>query len=350
MSVLMIEGFDTYNGLGANTGLIAKWNAPGGSGQSMITGRFSGQAWRLQPAIGQAIQRTFTATPISSIAVGSAIRLTNLFSATPTAKAHLCLVNSTGTVFQCGIIFDTNGSISAYRVSGDVSGTLLGSSAANVMAANTWHYVEVEFVISATVGRVTVYVDGVQKLNLTGVNTANGGATVTADSLRLSSTNGGNGNGGFIDYDDIYVVDAAAKLGERRVETLRPSADTAQKDWTPDTGTVNFSRVNDTLADGTTFVQASVVGNLDLYDIVDLSSTPAAIDAVNIIAYAQKTDATTRAIQLAAKLSATTVTSADNNLAASIARFDSLLLTKPGGGAWAATDVNALQIGPKVSV
>jgi hypothetical protein len=348
MAVVLIEGFDMYNGLGANTGLVSKWTAPGGSGQSMVAGRFGGQAWRLQPAIAQAIERTLPAAG-TTFAVGAAIRLTSLFPGTPSAKSHLCL-NKFGTGLQCGILFDASGSISAWRLSGDVSGTLLGTSATGLMAPNVWYYVEVEFVISTTVGRITVYLNGTQILNVTGANTANNGVGTNADTLHLASTNGGNGNAGFVDYDDMYVVDVATKLGERRVETLRPTADTATKQWTPDTGTVDFSRVNATLAQSTTFVQASTVGNLDLYDIADLSSTPAAIDAVQYNIFAQKTDATTRDIAAVGDISGTQQQTADFPLGVGVGKLQQLFLLNPSGGAWSASDVNALRIGPKVTV
>lgn len=347
MAVVLIEGFDMYNGLGANTGLISKWTAPSGSGNSMTAGRFGGQAWRLQPAIGQGIERSLPAAG-TTFAVGAAIRLTSLFPGTPSAKSHLCLTKF-GSFFQCGILFDAGGTISAWRLSGDVSGTLLGTSAA-VMAPNIWYYIEVEFVISTTVGRITVYVNGTQVLNLTGQNTANGGVGTNADTLHLASTNGGNGNGGFVDYDDIYVTDVATKLGERRIETLRPSADATPLNWTPDTGTVHFSRVNATLAQSVTFDQASVVGNLDLYDIADLSSTPATIDAVQYNVFAQKTDATTRAIASVGDIAGAQDISPDMSLGVGVGKFQYLALTKPGGGAWTAADVNSLRIGPKVTV
>lgn len=349
MTLLLMEGFDVYNGLGANTGLISRWAAPGGSGQSMTAGRFGGQAWRLQPAIGQAIMRQLPAAG-TTFAVGAAIRCTSLFPGTPSAKAHICLYNN-ASGFQTSIVFDANGSISAWRCSGDVSGTLLGTSAINVMAANVWHYIEVEFVISTTVGRVTVYVDGVQKLNLTGVNTANLGVGTTADSIRLSSTNGGNGNGGFVDYDDMYIIDAAAKLGERKVETLVPTSDVAAV-FTHNIGTSNFSAVDDPQANGDTdYVQSSNVGDTDTYGFSDLTSVPATIDGVQVIAFAQKTDAATRAINLQLKSGATTDNGANFNLAVGYQRFDRLLGLDPNGSiAWTAANVNALQGGPKIAV
>jgi hypothetical protein len=350
MAVLFLEGFDMYNGLGTNIGLSSKWAIPGGSGQSMVTGRFGGQAWRLQPAIAQAIQRQFSASGLTTVTIGGAFRVTNLFPGSPSARSHVCFMSGT-TGFQCGIIFDTGGSISALRISSDTGSTTLGTTAAGVMAANVWHYIEVEIVVSTTVGRITIYVDSVQKLNLTGQNTANLGVGTTVDSIRFASTNGGNGNAGFVDYDDIYILDAATKIGERRVETLRPNADVGGSlNWTPDTGTVHFSRVNATVAQSTTFVSASAVGNLDLYDIADLSSTPATIDAVQYNVFAMKTDAAARSIATIGDLAGVQQQSPDISLPSSVGKFEYLALTKPGGGAWTATDINALRIGPKVTV
>jgi hypothetical protein len=346
MALLFIDGFDMYNGLGANIGLASKWNPLSGNPISLVTGRFGGQAVRFANVnTGTGCDRPITAG--TTFSFGCAIRLQAFPGGTPTQKGHLQFYKQ-GAFFQCGILFDTAGAISAYRLASDTSGTLLGTSSAAVLAINVWAYVECEVVISTTVGRITVYVNGTQVLNLTGVNTANGGVGTTADTFRFASVNGGNAP--TIDMDDLYVTNSATKLGERRVETLRPSSDSTPLNWTPDTGTAHFSRVNATLAQSTTFVQTSTVNDLDLYNLADLSSTPGVIDAVQYNVFAQKTDATGRAIASVGDLSGVQDISPNMVLGVGVGKFEYLAASKPGGGAWTPTDVNALKIGPKVIV
>jgi hypothetical protein len=347
-NVILIDGFDLYNGTGTNTGLGGRWLTNIGGMNTTVAGRFGGQAIRCNTSLGQGIQRLLPAAG-TTFAFGIAFRMSFLPSGSPTQKGHIHFRGSNGTTIQCGIQFDTNGSLSAYRLASDTSGTVLGSSAGSLYTANTWNYLEAEVVISTTVGRITLFLNGAQVLNLTGVNTANAGVGTTADTFVLSSQNGGNA-GFAIDYDDLYVTDSATKLGERRVETLHPTADTTQKDWTPSTGTTNFGTVDDTLADGTDYVQASTVGNLDLYDLSDLSTTPVAIDAVQISAWAMKSDANSRNIALVADLAGTQTQSPDFVLAGNFQKQDTILNQKPGGGNWDASTVAQLKVGPKVTL
>lgn len=345
MALLFIDGFDMYNGIGANTGIQAKWAATGGAPQTMVTGRFGGQAVRYaHPAVATGIDRAIPAG--TSFAFGCAIRIQTVPAGSPTQKGHFAFWKN-GLYSQCCIQIDTGGAISAYRQTGDTGGTLLGSSAAGLLTINVWYYLEVEVVISTTVGRITAYLNGVQVLNLTGQNTANGGVGTNADLFRLASINGGQAP--TLDVDDLYVTNVATKLGERRVETLRPSADSSPLMWTPDTGTVHYSRVNATLAQSVTYVQGSAINDEDLYDLVNLSSSPGTVDCVQYSLFAQKTDANTRAIAVIGDVSAVTQQSGNFNLATGVLKYEYLSETKPGGGAWSAADVNNLKVGPKVT-
>lgn len=349
MSVILMDGFDVYNGVGTNTGMNSgKWILDSGQfPNSMQAGRFGGQCTRfIHGSFVSVISRPFPAAT-GNVSFGFALRAGSFPGGTPTQKGHFYV--KSGATFQCGILIDTGGAISVYRMSGDTAGTLLGTMPAGTLVLNVFHYIEVEMVISTTVGRVTIFVDGVQKLNLTGVNTANAGVGTTADKFAMGSTNGGNGPQ--LDVDDFYCTDTAARLGERKVETLYPNGDVSAV-FARSTGATNYTLVDDPQANGDTdYVQASNVGDTDRYDFGNLSSTPAAIDAVQIVAFAEKTDAATRALALQVKSGATISDGASLPLAAGYQRFERLLTSDPNGSiAWTAANVNALQGGPKVAV
>lgn len=352
MALSNIEGFDLYNGTGLNTGFQTNYATNVVSVTSFPAGRFGGQCFRGGSTTGW-WRRALSSTRGAG-AFGFAVRIG---SATVNNSNDAILHVGLGLIPQCGISIGLGGTIRAYRLAGGtpfINGahTLLGESVAGVIQTNVWHYIEWEWVCSATVGRMTVKVDGVTVLNLTNQNTFNsagGAATATADSWVM----GNQINRGWtsLDYDDLYEEDTGASLGQCRVETLRPTADTATKQWTPDTGVVNFSRVNANLAQSATFVQASVVGNLDLYDIADLSATPATVHGVKYNVFAQKTDVATRKIAAVGDIGGTQQISADLNLpGGGVNMLSAVAVTKPGGGAWAFADVNSLRIGPKVTV
>ncbi len=329
MAVILTDGFDMYNGTSANTGLATKWlgDLPG-----LAAGRFGGQC--LSKNNSASYTTRLLPSSYSGVGAGFAYRATviragNIFAFYNTATIHVVLALN-----ALGGLTVSNG-----------SGTLLGTSAPAIISTNVWHYIEFGVDISDTVGTVKVKVDGVSIFNLSGVDTRNG-ATTDVNIIGISGI-----GGSVVSDDDLYVVDSSTTLGERKIETLRTSADTATKNWTPNSGVINYDRVDETLVDGdTTYVQASVVGTRDLYAIGALSSTPATIDAINIISFAQKTDATSRSIYNSIQSNSVDDDGAMIALAASYNKFERILATDPsGGGAWTPTRVNALLIGPKVA-
>jgi hypothetical protein len=356
MGVVAIESFDLYNGTQANIGLQAKWTPVNWFyGPGLTTGRFGGQCytwgnegsesgWPMPAAVGP----TFS--------VGSAFRHNNLAAITAgTARSALRLTSGGFGASMLGWRPNPDGSISVWRMTSSTAGTLLGTTPAGVLISSNWHYIEFSGTLNTVTGAVTLKVDGVVQLTLgpgtagTPLNTCGQAGSTTFDGIVIGSA-GGIGNGNGVYFDDMYVLDTDVSLGERRIETVRPSADTAQKQWFPNTGTVNYNRVNATVAQSTNYVQSSTVGDYDLYDCVDLSGTPVNIDYVQITAFGQKTDAGARAIKLVADLSGTQLLSGDLALLSSISKLIYGMPTKPGGGAWSYGDVNLLKVGPKLSV
>lgn len=350
MAVIAIESFDQYNGTGSNTGLQAKWTPVNWFyGPGLTTGRFGGQCyfwgnessesgWPMPAAVGP------------NFSVGSAFRHQNLSAITDgTARTALRLTSGGFANSMLGWRPNSNGSISVWRMTSSTAGTFLGSTPAGVLISNNWHYIEFSGTLNTATGVVNLKVDGVTQLALTAQNTCGQAGSTTFDGIVIGSQ-GGIGNGWSTSFDDMYVLDTLASLGERRIETIRPSADTATKQWVPNSGTANFSRVNQTLVDTSSYVSSSNVNDADLYDCVDLSGTPINIDYVQINAYAQKTDAGARAIKLVADVGGTQLLSGDLALLSSTAKISFGMATKPGGGAWDAAAVNGLKVGPKLSI
>ena len=346
-NILLMDGFDLYNGIGANTGLQAGWVLSANFyNPGLTTGRFGGQAFYFNNE-SACIYRTFSAASATATA-SCAFKMDNLFNANAASQQRTVVTLSSAQAPQVGWRHNSDGSISVYRMTSHTAGVLLGTSPSGMLKSATWHWIDFSVTMSATVGTIDLLIDGAVALHLTAQNT---GSTTTIDGIFTGSQAGGVNTTGVNTYfDDVLVIDSITPLGERRIETIRPSADTATKQWTPDSGTVNFSRVNDAQVNSATFVSASVVGNTDLYDMIDLNSAPAVIDAVQVTVFAQKTDAGSRAIAIVGDIAGTQVVSSNLTLTSSINKLSSLLLTKPGGGAWDATSVNALRAGPKVTV
>lgn len=352
MALVALEGFDFYNGVAANSltapSLQMKWLVATTTGVSLVTGRFGGQAVRCSPGAAITNQRITKSNYTSGCAFGWAGRCPTM--PTSNVLTGFWALRSSTNVFQMGVRVNNLGGLDVYRMSSGIAGTLLGSTANGLITANNWFYLEMEVVPSTTVGRVTLFLNGTQVLNLTGVNNLNAGASTDIGVFELNNVNGGST--ATFDTDDWYEADAATRIGEGKVEPLRPSADTATKNWTPSSGSNNYDRVNETLSDGdTTYVQASSVGDQDLYDIGNLGTSPAAIYGVQVSMIGRKTDAATRAIALTVKSGATSSQGPDYTLGSTYDKFERMLTQDPNtSAAWTVSGVNALQIGPKVTV
>jgi hypothetical protein len=235
MTVVMTEGFDMYNGVGANIGLQAKWarvQAGGGSSDGFFTGRFGGQAYGISGDRGSNI-RCVLPSSYTSFGMGFAFierstlnnrtAMPNLLNASSGVVITLRVDQTVGTVTVSG--------------PGGVIGTATGLA---ITSFNVWHYFEIYGTVNASTGTCTVYMDGTAIITVTGVNT--GSAAVARIQ---TNTDGNGGNTQALQIDDLFFADATTHLGECKVETLRPASDSSVA-WTPSSGANNYSRVNET--------------------------------------------------------------------------------------------------------
>lgn len=99
-----------------------------------------------------------------------------------------------GGTIHLALWVETNGSITARRG----GATVVATSAAGLIAVNTWNYIEIQTLI-ADVGTITVRVNGTPVITVTGVDTQNG-LTGIIDEARLV------GGSGYVNtYDDLYL-------------------------------------------------------------------------------------------------------------------------------------------------
>lgn len=355
MTIIANESYDMFNGLGTGTGLLSKWAQSftatniGTSGFSLVTGRFGGQALKYDSSgsFGRAVNLGFTGT--STLSIGFAFRVDTL----GTVDYTFPLMFTTGSNYQFAFAIDHVGGVTIQRTSANSAGTVVGSSApAGTLQTGIWNY----FVLTVSMGTTTtgafsLYMNGSPNPLISGsnVNLLNSTGSNLIDAVNYGAGRSDNRLGIFT-IDDMWIDNAVNNRGERRFEVLRPNADITTA-WSPLTGVNNYAMVNETLVDGdTSYVQASIVGDRDLYGVGSLSSTPAVIDAINVVSFAEKTDVATRAIYNSVQSGGVDSDGTAFNLTTSYIRNDRLILTDPnGGGAWTASTVNALRIGPKVA-
>jgi hypothetical protein len=164
---------------------------------------------------------------------------------------------------------------------------------------NAWTYVEVQARLHSTLGFVLVQINGVNVLNVTGVNTKNGGTKTTFDTLVLCNP---LFTGGGPTYDDVYIMTGTGDsfLGDINIERLLPNADGAVNGFLGSDGdsVQNFLLVDEAPPNKTDYVGASAVSTEDLYGLTDLVHTTGTVVGVTHQAIARKSDSGYREIKI----------------------------------------------------
>lgn len=344
MDFPLIEGFDLYNGTGGNFGLTSTWrNDSSGGGISLVAGRYGGQALNMTDGQGSNSHiRRFGWANNSAFSIGFAFRQNhfgnqgnqNFFRLEDSFNTQLSLYLDAGT-----------GTLRLYRGLGSA---ILIASPVNAMQNATWGYIECFGNLDQAAGHVELWLNGVQ-LGVFDGDTA-GHSSVVYNGCLLQAMDG-SGSGNQSQFDDLFIGNAAQRVGECRIETLRPMADTAQKQFVPSTAGSNFDDVDDATFNSADYVDGLNVNDMDLYEIVDLSTTPAAIHAVQANVLAWRTDAGSRKLATVIDSGGTQVQSSDLLLIpdSKIYEGPSRDVNPNGGAAWTPAAVNALKLGMKVT-
>lgn len=232
-------------------------------------------------------------------------------------------------------------------------GSTLGTT---VISAGTWYYVEVKVTIDNSAGAYEFRVNNTVEASASGVDTNNGGSN-SANVIALRA-GGSTSTSRERRFDDYYICDGSGSapyndfLGDCRVEAIFPSGDGATSGMTGSDGnSVNNSLLVDETNENadTDYVESSSSGTKDTYAMTNVTPTSGSVYAVMPIPIAKKTNAGDRSVKSVARLSSTEVDSAATTLSTDYAACPDIRTTKPGGGVWTITDVNAAEFGVKVA-
>lgn len=335
-TIVHIDSFDHYTTV-ADKG----WIGTGGFG---VTGARNGNGLYAQGSwsggYDGAVRRVWSgsARAIVGFALRSARRLAeNIYFAEDAVANHLYLAWA--------------GSGALELRHGD--NTLLGTTSSAWTGSND-KYVEVDILIANSGGHARVYVNGVLEINFSG-DTQNGGSALVNQLNLVSGQITFEGAHNLI-IDDLYIIDnadaASTPLGDCKVECDFPSGNgnSSQLDGSDGNSTDNYLLVDEAANDGdTTYVESATVDEKDTYAFGDLASATGVVHAVQINAFAKKTDSGARGLKTVARLSGTEVDSSSTSLGTSYAAARDIRTTKPGGGSWTIADVNNAEFGVKVA-
>lgn len=223
------------------------------------------------------------------------------------------------SAFQCWFRLNTNGTISAYRGS-----TLLGTTAV-ALQQNVQQYVEFKVTVATGAGgAIDVYIDNVNQLSLSGINTANTGTSGWDEfCLGPCATSVNSANSSVWHMDDLYVNDGSGGenddvWGTVQIMTDLPTGDGDDSVWAPSAGS-NFQNVDDAAPDDdATYNEAATAGDRDLYTFPSWAAA-GEIKAVEILALARKTDAGTSTVKVVTKSGGTLANGATQGLGSTYA-------------------------------
>ena len=331
----MLDGFDHYNTAAT---LRLKWD-PASNPNGIVTGRYGGGAAQVASA-----SNGITTNPLGAVAtrtVGFAV----YFAGSIPGATYVVAAFLDGSSTQVDFRINSGGTFSVTR-----NGTVLGTSSSSV-TGSTWYYVEFQATIHGSAGayRLDVTVAGTTStwLSATGVNTQ---ATGNASSDRVQIM----GTAGIWMYvDDLYILNSSGAvnntlLGERRVLTTLANADGAVAQWTPDSGTAHYSRVNEANPDGdTSYVSSSTAGQTDTYQFPDI--TAAVVNAVQVTVTARKDDTGARTVCAVYRAGGTNYDGAAFSPAVTYTGHRTVFETNPAtSAAWTAAAVNSGEFGQKI--
>ena len=344
MTMLFTDSFDHYT----INEMQRKWELVESTSTTSIQasgGRRGGGCWRASSSSG--VRKNLGAGAATMI-VGFAFKVDALSDAATDFVQFL----ESGVVHMA-LRVNSNGSFDVYRGT-----SLLATSAAGVLSAGAWQYLEFKATIHDTAGSYYVHVDGVAVLSNIGspstLDTRNVGTSGLVNQVFI-----GGVTARIYEFDDLVILDTAGSrnnnfLGDIRVDCYRPNGNgnSSQFVGSDSNSTDNYLLVDDTTPDDdATYVESGTVGDKDLYAFPAMSHTPASIFAVQALACLKKDDAGSRSACLQTRSGGTDYSGSNVALSDSFMYLRELRETDPGGASpdfWHKATFEAAEFGIKV--
>lgn len=210
------------------------------------------------------------------------------------------------------------------------------------------YHIEVKYYLHATEGTAEIRVDGETYSSATGLNTLQSMTAVDKLEWGLKPE---SGSGVTFQHfiDDLYIWDNTGSennnwMGIRYVDTLFPSADTADEDWTRSSGTDSFDLINNVPPDeDNDNLTSSTTGDVSIFDMENLSNANYVPAAVMLGALVEKDTAGDGTFEMGLKSGSTEDNVEKDPVVTNSDYVTEVFNTDPDGNAWTATTVNALQ-------
>ncbi len=287
MVMCLIEGFDKYSN---SAGLAVAGYANTGTVTINTTGGMFGAGALMCQNNGGTCTIPFTAIDASTTGIFHCAMWLKV-SDLPAADSDIANFFASADGVASGLRLRVN-SAGDFLMRKYASPFAAIGTVAAAFADLAYHHLEIEGTFKNSGGHIKVWIDGVLQINYSGdTYDAETPASINRFILQPPSSC-------TVYVDDLTVWDETGAnfahtgpLGEHRIETRGPASESACQ-FTPSTGSDNNLLVDETNGHNgdTDYVESSTVGHVDLYDLVDLGSTPLQVHCIAVKAIAKKTD------------------------------------------------------------
>jgi hypothetical protein len=334
MSLLFMEGFDD------NLATRGKWTSYGT--ETYTTGRL-GNAARWANGTNNGMRKVVAgADEHATMTVGFAFKPDNAYN----NAALLNFISDTSATTHIALGTDINNALVVRR-----GATVLGTSSSNLIVPGTFIYIECSVVLHDTTGSVVVKVNTATVLNLTSVDTKNGGTKTVFEGIRFDNQTGQTSQ-----MDDIYLSNGAGAvntgfLGDVSVETLFPNGNgnSSQLLGSDADSVDNYLLVDEVTPNTTDYVGSGTDNQKDTYAFTNLVHSTGNIRGIQTAMYAAKSDSGARSMAKVIRSGGTDFDGADKVLSTSFTAIFEINETDPNtAAAWTIANTNAAEFGVKV--
>lgn len=289
MALLWMDGFDHYGGSTGNM-LAGVWAEINGGSLSTSNSRTGTYSIRPQITTNPRPCRRVLGGDKETVGLGCAYYMSSL----PSVNSALSIFDyrDSANNIRLSLVVESTGTLSIRT--GAASASPLFTTPTPVVVAEAYQHIECAVTFAGASSAIEVRVNSVTVISLVDVTIPGGlcaqvsfGKNVTVAINTIT-----------VDIDDVFAWDGTGTtnndfLGDRRVRTIYPDADTATDEWAV-IGAVNgFAAINEASQDGdTTYIEASPdVPVTSEFELQDLPSSTGAIAAIQTYVMQRKTEA-----------------------------------------------------------
>lgn len=365
MTLLLTESFDwlATADLPDGYGAFSEFVGPYGKDSESIATARTDNGYKVIATTGAAGTRPYYISGISlpinvtagaTVICGFAVKFSHIPTWGTMAFAGIPNSGALGdALFNIFLGVTTGGDISAGWSSGGGNWQTYGNCGVSI-STGIWYFIELKFVSDGTAGSIEIYINGVQKLNLSSQDTL----------LNDDSYSGlvlGNHNY-LTDYetifDDVYICDTNGSynndfLGDIQVQVLEPNGNGNSSQFTGSDAdsTDNYLHLDETPDpdDDTSYVEDNTQNNKDTYAYENTTSLDS-VKAVNVKTIGKKTGVGGPDLKAVARHSTSETDSSALGLSVDYTCQPAIYETNPStASVWTPSEVDAAEFGIKVA-